>query len=277
MDIIGWKYYNHAAVPVTAPHEEVNIVPIRNKTIWKMDGRPIMARWTSNFDCGYETSWYYVIKDSEFDIQQLKSKRRYEIKKGEKFFDVKRVEANEYIYEIYKVRKDFFNANGIRIEDFSVFKNRTLDWGKYIIYCAFLKDTDEVCGYARIEDRESYYDFMNLTVNPKYENKAINAAIVSGILKNINDDLAKGKYICDGSKNIFHRTNFQHYLEKYFMFRKAYCKLNVEYPTYIKVTVALLKPFKKIIKSMSDNSIRMGQLTAVLEMDRISKECKSCE
>jgi len=55
MKINGWKYYNHAAIPTTAPHEKVNTQPIKDKTIWKMDGKPLFARWTENFDCGYET------------------------------------------------------------------------------------------------------------------------------------------------------------------------------------------------------------------------------
>ena len=29
-----WKYYNHAAIPTTAPHEEVDLSPINNGSIW---------------------------------------------------------------------------------------------------------------------------------------------------------------------------------------------------------------------------------------------------
>jgi hypothetical protein len=38
MDIKGWKYYNHAAIPTCAPHEIVDIGPIKDNTIWKMGG-----------------------------------------------------------------------------------------------------------------------------------------------------------------------------------------------------------------------------------------------
>lgn len=33
-----WKYYNHAVIPKTAPHEEPDLEPINNGTIWKMGG-----------------------------------------------------------------------------------------------------------------------------------------------------------------------------------------------------------------------------------------------
>lgn len=32
-----WKYYNHAAIPVTPPNKAVNITEIQNGNIWKVD------------------------------------------------------------------------------------------------------------------------------------------------------------------------------------------------------------------------------------------------
>lgn len=52
----SWKYYNHAMIPITAPHEEVDIQCIKDKSIWKENKNALFARWTSDFDCGYETS-----------------------------------------------------------------------------------------------------------------------------------------------------------------------------------------------------------------------------
>ena len=52
MKIEGWKYYNHAAVPVCAPHEQVNLEQVKSKKIWKIDGGyPLLARCTSDYDC----------------------------------------------------------------------------------------------------------------------------------------------------------------------------------------------------------------------------------
>ncbi len=36
--IEGWKYYNHAAIPTAAPHEEVNLEPLNNGSIWQIGG-----------------------------------------------------------------------------------------------------------------------------------------------------------------------------------------------------------------------------------------------
>ena len=38
MQVEGWKYYNHAMIPTTAPHETPNMHPIENGDIWKVGG-----------------------------------------------------------------------------------------------------------------------------------------------------------------------------------------------------------------------------------------------
>ncbi len=38
MQIDGWKYYNHAIIPTTAPHEEPNMIPINDGSIWRIGG-----------------------------------------------------------------------------------------------------------------------------------------------------------------------------------------------------------------------------------------------
>ena len=63
-----------------------------------------MARWTVDWDCGYETGWYYVIKDNVFDIDVLKAKRRYEIKKGCKNFTVRKIHPEDYKTELLQVQ-----------------------------------------------------------------------------------------------------------------------------------------------------------------------------
>lgn len=38
MKVKGWKYYNHAAVPTTSPHEKVDTSAIENGQVWKIGG-----------------------------------------------------------------------------------------------------------------------------------------------------------------------------------------------------------------------------------------------
>lgn len=38
MKIDGWRYYNHAAMSDVAPHEKVNMFPLQDGSIWKVEG-----------------------------------------------------------------------------------------------------------------------------------------------------------------------------------------------------------------------------------------------
>lgn len=98
-----WKYYNHAMIPTVAPHEKIDVEPLNNKQIWRENKKALFARWTSEFDCGYETNWWYVIKDKAFNLSALKSNYRYKINKGIKNFDVRVINPEEYVGELYEV------------------------------------------------------------------------------------------------------------------------------------------------------------------------------
>lgn len=275
MQIDGWKYYNHAVIPTTAPHITPAVLPSKNSDIWKIGGAtPLLARWTTDFDCGHKTNWWYVIKDTPFDIAEVKAKRRYEINKGIKNFYVVEIDPLDYKEELYKVQIDAFSAYPEKyrptVERRSFYKS--IDkWGEYSVIAAFHRDTDELCGYALLSKaNEGYIDFTVLKTKPQYEKFSVNAALVEGIMRQFNDFLEKGGYICDGARNINHETGFQDYLEKYFGFRKAYCKLHIEYRPKLKGVIKLLYPFRKIFLTL-DGVGKIHQLNSVLKMEEICR------
>ena len=53
-----WRYYHRAVIPRTPPHVVPDLRPIEEGSIWKIwgRGRPLLARWVTDFDCGYETN-----------------------------------------------------------------------------------------------------------------------------------------------------------------------------------------------------------------------------
>ena len=38
MQIEGWKYYNYATIPTTAPHEMPDLRAVENGDVWKIGG-----------------------------------------------------------------------------------------------------------------------------------------------------------------------------------------------------------------------------------------------
>ena len=267
-----WKYYNHAIIPKKAPHQEVTEP---NHKIWKNiqgGGKPLFARWTEEFDCGYETLWWYVIKDTPFDINSIKSKRRYEIKKGLKNFEVNIINADEYAEELYQVTLKAYEGYPEKYRpniSRESFEKGLTNWKNHEVYAAFYKESGKMRGYAWIDVYSEYIDFCVLKAHPEYERYGINAALVYAIVNQYNDKLGKNFYICDGARSTLHETKFQDYLEKYFEFRKAYCKLRLKYRFPVGAIVKIIYPFRKVISNESSLGTKVRTL---LEFEKIVRE-----
>ena len=273
-----WRYYNHAIIPNCAPHETPDLTPVSNGDIWKMIKRfPFFVRYTDEFDCVGPTEWWYIIKDTPFDINTLKAKRRYEINKGMKYFDVKRINPHDYATELYEVQVAAFSAYPEKYRP-SVDKDNFISsigsWDCFAVYGAFFRENDKLYGYSILKNYSDFYiAFSEQKTIPEYEGYAVNAALVAGILEDNETFLAKGGYICDGARSINHETNFQDYLEKYFLFRKAYCKLHIKYNPKIEWLIKVLYPLKKVLLKF-DNIGIIHQVNSVLKMEEIASKQK---
>ena len=274
MQIEGWKYYNHAAIPTTAPHEEPDLQPIEDGAIWQMSGAPLLARWTTEFDCGYETNWWYVIKDTLFDINALKAKRRWVINKGAKIFDVHIIKPMDYKEELYNVQVAAFSAYPKKYRP-KVEKNKfmaSIDrLESKVVLGAFYRETNQLVGYSYLT-QEAQCVYLNVLKSmPEYEKYQINAALVNGILQVFDPLLKNGGYICDGEKSILHETAFRDYLEKYFGFRKAYCKLHIIYNPKLKWLIRLIYPIRRVLLGFDGFGL-IHALNSVLKMEEIVRK-----
>lgn len=273
MGVEQWKYYNHAAIPIGAPHLQPDLKPIETGEIWKMKGSPLLARWTAEFDCGYETNWWYVIKDTPFDINALKAKRRYEINKGNKNFVIKEIDPaqwSEKIFDVavaaYATYPKAYRPNMV----YDQFVSGVKKWNFYKVYGAFSATDEAFCGYACLRKQGKHIDFTMLKAMPAYEKLGLNAAIVNHILADHKAFLNNGGYICDGARSVQHETAFQDYLEKYFGFRKAYCHLHIIYKPVIAFALKVIYPFRKILNKLNRISV-IRKINALLQMEEINR------
>lgn len=267
----GWKMYYGTWRPTTPPHCPPDITCIKDGSIWHAGG--VCARWTTDFDCKQETDFWYCIKDTEFDIGKLNSKKRYYIKKGIANFEVKRINPADYLDDLYAVTNkalktyDDYSAPQDRTE----FVNEIRERDDLIFFGAFREN--QLCGYIKIKDWGSYVDFMSMKADPEFEKKQINAAMVNALCEKYAERLRGGVYICDGMRNINHRTNFQDYLVRNFMFRKAYCRLHMAYPKRVGILVRILYPIREMIFLMNSKwKIRLfKKVSVILKCEEIAR------
>ena len=272
MKIKGWKYYNHAAIPDMPPIDAPDLSAVESGEIWSLDGSPLLARWASDFDALDSGSWWYVIKDTPFDISALKAKRRYEINKGNKSFDVRKINPCQYKERLYEIQVAAFSAYPEKYRptvEHDSFISFIDEWSEFVVLGAFLRENDELCGYALLyQETENYVDFKVLKAIPDYERLGINAALCAGIMTYFDDFLRGGGILCDGARSVSHETHFQDYLEKNFGFRKAYCRLCVAYSPKIKPIVKMLYPIRGLLLKLDGASV-VHRINAVLLMESI--------
>ena len=275
----NWSYYNHALIQHVPPHKTPDTSCLHESAFWNAPwgGRPLFAKWTTDFDCFDQLPWWYCIKDTPFSFTDVNAKRRYEINKGLKNFEVRQIDPRDYKERLFEVQVAAFSDYPEKYRP-SVNKHAFLEdvesWHfRYITFGAFSKETGLLCGYNFIAFAESRcIRFLVQKTMPAYEKQGINAALVYGILDHYSDFLQAGGYICDGERSINHETAFQAYLEKYFGFRKAYCRLNIRYRPGFGWIVRFLYLFRKPLLKLDHIGI-IHSVNAVLSMEHIRKEC----
>lgn len=251
----------------------VDLAPIESGAIWKIHRGCFLARWITDYDCPQTTNWWYIIKDSPFNMANLKSKRRYEITKGKRFFFVRQVDPRCYKNEIYDIQVKAYSTYPAKyrpIVDFDNLLKEIDEWNYYRFYGAFSNESGALCGYAWLNRDGIYIYYAFHKVFPECERQGINAAIVAQILEDHEEELSNGTYLCDGSRNVSHETHFQDYLEKYFGFRKAYCKLHICYKSGIRTIINILYPFRGLLLWFDSISF-FHNLNSVLKMEEISR------
>lgn len=275
MSIEGWQYYNHARIPTSPPTVPAAVEAMAKEGFWHDSrGTVLLARWTSEFDCRRETGWWYIIKDTPLDMDAMKAKRRYEITKGQKHFQVRPIVPKEYGRELYRVEQAAFAAYPAKYRpqvDWDAFAAGLPNWEDCLVYGAFSRETEELAGYGLLRyAAPDFLDFLVLEADPAWEKQGVNAAIVAGILEENRDFLQRGGILCDGARSIHHETNFQDYLEKYFGFRRAYCTLHLAYPPKIRWAVRAAYPFRRLLARLDGIGV-VHQLNGVLKMEEIVK------
>jgi hypothetical protein len=109
--------------------------------------------------------------------------------------------------------------------------------GKLIAYASNLLQ-DNMCNYYSLkaipEYLKNYYPYYGLlyAMNEYYLNNL-------GL-----------RYVSDGSRSISNHSNIQQFLMEKFKFRKAYCKISIQYKQWLKILISLLFPFRKFFTNL---------------------------
>ena len=273
--ISGWFYYNHAAIPSNAPHETPDLAPLIDGSIWRINGKkPLLVRYTTDWDCGYDTGWWYIIKDAPFEIESLSKNSRKHIRGAFRKVYVKKVDPLNCIDDLYECYHAAFLKykqadNEASAENFR--KGCLLSSKKGIEYWAgFAIDSNKMIGYMTIKSHDCWAEIQTAKFHPDYLNLLVSDALYATVLDNYLNKLGMS-YVSSGSRSINHVTNTQEYKESHFGYRKCFCKLHIIYRQPLKLVVALTYPFRRIINVLGNKFGVAHHLSAILKMEEIAR------
>lgn len=277
----GWHCYQHCYIrtdyetPVenTPSFSQIEKEYCIEHGLEKSDQKAFFAQYITEFDVAEPTEWWFTIKDDEYDLSKLKSKKRYEITKANKFCSAEEINPLDCIEELFDCFKESFTAyperykpKEINFEDFSKYIQNLHQFDENEFYVTRFIETNKIIGFLIINHKAQFIGLTQQKTNPFYEKYNSNASLIDFVLTKYNEQLKTGNCIfTNGSRSIKHETNFNAYLEKYFGFRKAYAKLRVVYKFPFGIIVKLLKPFRKLFEH-TENPF-LYNLYCVLKME----------
>lgn len=241
------------------------------KGCWLSKYPPHCSRYLVNSECflllnrgGYllrnvyewgcnETSFWFIIKDSFGGMEELSSKMRNQVKKSLRTYDVKRVSAREMLqvgFPIFQAAIENYRvkASQITLQAFETKIQQGEKAGNIDFWCVYEKETHKAVALAINTLHKDCCDYNTMKADPAFLRNSTYPYY--GLIYEMNryylEELGM-KYVSDGARSITEHSNIQSFLVDKFHFRKAYCRLQVEYRWWVGVFVNLLFPFRKLI------------------------------
>lgn len=203
-----------------------------------------------DFDCKEQTEFYYIIQDKFLPISDLPTKTRNLVRKANKNLDFRKISYTEIVasgYDIYVAAyKSYKDHTLFRLPTEDEYKTNIINhkdrdyWGVY-------NKENELIAYAINIIHDKVVEYSSMKAEPTF-NKLY--APYYGLIYSMNKFYLCDKgclYVTDGARSITEHSNIQYFLCHKFMFRKAYCKMEMHYVWWLRLGINMLYPFRKIV------------------------------
>lgn len=226
-----------------------------------------LVRNVYDFDCGEDTSFWYVIKDKFGGMEELSTKKRNQVRKSFKMCDVMKVSREEMLaqgYEVYALAAEGYKVKAVvpSVEEFE--RRFSIDNVKnHEFWAAFDKHTKKMIAFSINFVHNDICDYETMKAIPLFQRSHYP---YYGLLYEMNRYYLEEKglrFVNDGARSITNHSNVQPFLIDTFNFRKAYCRLDIKYKWWFGIIVKTLYPIRKII--------RTPKVQAILNMEAMAR------
>lgn len=205
------------------------------------------VRNTYGWDLPFATSFWYLIKDTYGGIEELPTKVRNQVRRSLDTYSIRMVTAEEMVengYNLFVASRQRFGATQAVTKE--QWKQRIMGGGQDF-WLAIEKTTGTPQGLAINRCYGDYCNYVSMGVSP-YAPKSTYP--MYGLILEMNRYYLQErglKYVMDGARSITQHSNIQQMLEDKFLFRKAFCRLQMFYKPWIAVGVNILFPLRNYI------------------------------
>ena len=258
----GYRLYKGAWIFEKDPHKEKKLASEEVKALFSDGG--LMIRNAYDFDCGQETSFWYVIKDSFGGMEELSSKMRNQVKKCFKTMRVAKLTADELKEQGYPVFVEAANSYKVESvppskEEYEARINNAEEnefWGCFDI------ETNQLVAFSMNAVTDESCEYRTMKAIPAYQKQYAYYGLIYEMNRYYLEE-RKLKYVNDGGRSITNHSNIQPFLIEKFNFRKAYCHFNIQYKWWLGLIVKIMYPFRKVIK--------IRQVQSLLNMEAMAR------
>ena len=254
----AWRYEG-------APDQETKLAKNDWQALLKQGG--LLVRNTYDFDQQEESCFWYVIKDRFGGLEEFSSNERNKINRSTKELTFRKIDIELLKQEGWGILQATYADYAV--SDRSMSKEVFLDYLESCEKQAFdywgVYDKERLVGFCTVWLWSSdSCEYGLIGIQPEYKHN--NTYPYYGLFYTLNAHYLgeKGfRYVADGARSITEHSHIQDFLIQNFLFRKAYCQLEVHYNRWMKLMVKALYPFRNIIS--------LPRVKAILNMEAMQR------
>lgn len=254
VDGVDWYEYQGFMIPAYLPHCIPDISSDLARKVQTISGRPFV-RWESQFNNVESASWWYVLKEGKWAMEEVKDKKkRWMIRQGRKNFTVRPLtydQAKDLCYDVGQRALSRYEgeANVESKEELQMCVEAGAKFPGVLEYIGCFHD-DLLVSYAENYIQGNAVWMAVIRNDPAFLKKYSSYGLMDGLLDYYLNE-KKMRYVLDGNRSIHHRTEFQDHLEKIYGFSKHYVTLEIVYSKKLAAMVRIAYPVRGIVWALS--------------------------
>jgi hypothetical protein len=238
-----WRLYRRALLPASLKPSPVKMAAGQAQELLAKSGA-LFLRYFTRFHQKPTEFWY--VGCSEYKFENLSGNTKSKIRRAHKNCMVRRVDPDwlgRNGYECYTAALAKYPHND---EFYSQEKflhiHREAMGGPFHFWGVFVEE--RLVAYAKCVNGEDYVSTLVLKFNPNHLRLYSAYALIDLLLQTYVRE--ERKLLVNGFRSIAHDTQMQDFLLQ-FSFRRFYCDLQIVYPEWLRRTLTLTYPFRRVM------------------------------